>query len=183
MEKLLEKFHLDTKKGIENLVTFLLMIVIGCIAWNSIFSREKEAPASSMTPVPQVITEESFERKLEKILSTMSGVGSVSVLVAYADTTEKVPLYDTKEITTVTEEMDQNGGERKTKEVNNEYKIAYEESGTQKTALVKQTILPQIVGVIVTAEGASSSLVKESIINAVMAVTGLASNKIQVFAK
>ena len=183
LDWLLEKFHFNSKKGIENLVVFLILLVIVMVMMNSIFSKEKTT-SESIPVVSKVETEEiSFERKLERILSTINGVNNVSVLIAYEDTVEKVPLYDTKEITTITEEVDQNGGERKTKEVNNEYAIAYEENGSQKIALMKQNILPKMMGVIVTAEGVSSSTVKESIIRAVIAVTGLSSNKIQVFEK
>ena len=134
-----------------------------------------EAPANTLEP--------SFEKKLESILSTIHGIRNVSVLISYENTIEKLPLYDSKEVTTVTEEADKNGGERKTKEVNNEYSVVYEENGNQKTVLMRQSIMPKMTGIIVTAEGAESSLLKESIINAVVAVTGLPSNKIVVFGK
>lgn len=104
-------------------------------------------------------------------------------MISYTNSIEKIPIYDTKEITTVTEEKDSNGGERKTKEVSNEYTVIYEEGNNNKTAIIKQNIMPEIIGVIVTAEGAQNNVVKENIINAVASVTNIPNHKIQVFAQ
>ena len=79
--------------------------------------------------------------------------------------------------------MDKNGGERKTKQTNNEYHVAYEETGSSKEVLIRQNIMPKMIGVIVVADGADNSIIKEKILGAVMTITGLNSNKIQVLAK
>ena len=44
-------------------------------------------------------------------------------------------------------------------------------------------LMPKIIGVVVTYEGNQSSITKENILNAIMALTGLGANKIQVFDK
>ena len=94
-----------------------------------------------------------------------------------------MPIYDTKEVTTLTNELDSSGGKRETKETSNERKVVYEENGSNKNIVTKQNIMPEIIGVIVTAEGAEVNQVKENIINAVSAVTNIPSHKIQVFAQ
>lgn len=182
MEKLLEKFNITSKKGIENLVILLILVVIVMIVINSIFNEKEEVIA-----VPNIIKEEkegdTLEEKLESILSSIKGVGKVNVMISYTNSLEKIPVYDTKEITTITNEQDSNGGKRETKEVSSEKSAVYEESGSTKTLVTKQNIMPEIIGVIVTAEGASVNSVKENIINAVSAVTNVAIHKIQVFAQ
>ena len=50
-----------------------------------------------------------------------------------------------------------------------------------KTPIVQKTVEPKIEGAIITAKGAGDINVKTSIIQAVEAVTGLATHKIQVF--
>lgn len=183
MEKLLEKFNLNSKKGIENLVIFLVLVIIVIVVMNSLFNESDEGivPTSAITNVEK--SSDSLEEKLENILSSIRGVGKVKVMVSYSNSIEKVPLYDTKETTTITEETDSNGGERKTEEVSNEYTVVYEEENSSKTAVVKQSIMPEIIGVIVTAEGAENNSIKENIINAVAAVTNIPNHKIQVFAQ
>ena len=184
MEKLLEKFNLNSKKGIENLVIFLVLLIIVIIVINATFAEENENVSEVTSNIMKVTNDnDSLENKLENILSSIKGVGKVNVMVSYTNSTEKVPLYDTKETTTITEETDNQGGERKTEEINREYTIVYEEGGSSKTAIVKQSIMPEIIGVIVTAEGAENNLVKENIINAVVAVTNIPSHKVQVFAQ
>ena len=71
----------------------------------------------------------------------------------------------------------------KTKEVANEQSIIYEEKNSVKVPAIKQTIMPEVVGVIVVAEGAGSQVVKENIKNAVEAVVNISAHRIQVFAK
>ena len=183
MEKLLEKFNLSNKKGIENLVIFLVLVVIVIVVINSLFAETDEITKTITTSTNTRVVSDDLEEKLENILSTISGAGNVKVMVSYSNSIEKIPLYDTKETTTITEEKDSNGGARKTEEISNEYTIVYEEENSSKKALVKQNVMPQIIGVIVTAEGANNNIVKENIINAVAAVTNIPNHKIQVFAQ
>lgn len=188
MEKLLSKFKdLSNKKQIENVVIFLVLLIIVIIVINSLFGEEKEKETVKEGPKEVSISLEQNENDLEKslknILSKISGVGSVDVMVSYSNTIMQVPMYDTKENTTVVEESDKNGGIRKTKEVANEQSIIYEEKNSVKVPAIKQTIMPEVVGVIVVAEGAGSQVVKENIKNAVEAVVNISAHRIQVFAK
>lgn len=74
MQKLLEKFNLNSKKGIENLVIFLVLVIIVMVVINSIFNEEEEniIPSSNI----QVTNEkgDTLEEKLENILSSIKGV-------------------------------------------------------------------------------------------------------------
>lgn len=182
MEKILEKFNLTSKKGIENLVILLVLVVIVMVVINSLFTEKEEVPKIEQI-VKQEVNSDSLEKKLENILTSIKGVGKVKVMISYTNSIEKVPIYDTKEVTTLTNELDSSGGKRETKETSNERKVVYEESGSNKNIVTKQNIMPEIIGVIVTAEGAEVNQVKENIINAVSAVTNIPSHKIQVFAQ
>ena len=186
MEKLLSKFKdLSNKKQIENVVIFLVLLIIVIIVINSLVGEEKETVKEGPKEVSISLeqNENDLEKSLKNILSKISGVGSVDVMVSYSNTIMQVPMYDTKENTTVVEESDKNGGIRKTKEVANEQSIIYEEKNSVKVPAIKQTIMPEVVGVIVVAEGAGSQVVKENIKNAVEAVVNISAHRIQVFAK
>jgi len=56
-----------------------------------------------------------------------------------------------------------------------------EQTNGDSTPVIAKTILPKIEGAIITAEGGSNINTKSNIIQAVCAVTGLASYKVQVF--
>lgn len=183
MEKLREKFNINSKKGIENLVIFLVLVIIVIVVINSLFTENEETIISTSNIKTITSEGDTLEEKLENILKSIRGVGNVKVMISYSNSIEKVPLYDTKETVTITEETDSNGGKRNTEEKSNEYTVVYEEGNSSKTALVKQSIMPEIIGVIVTAEGAENNAIKENIINAVVAVTNIPNHKIQVFAQ
>ena len=72
-------------------------------------------------------------------------------------------------------------GTRKITQSDNKKEVIYEEKDGEKTLITQSIISPKIEGAIVTAKGASNPTVKTNIIQAVEAVTGLATHKIQVF--
>ena len=67
-------------------------------------------------------------------------------------------------------------------ETDSSKEIIYEETNGEKTPITQSIISPKIEGAIITAKGAEDTTVKAKIIQAVEAVTGIASHKIQEFA-
>lgn len=191
MEKLLEK--LNNKKMIENAVIFLILAIIVMIVINSIFSTEDDkekdvsnvadAQLKQMNSKNLSVGKNELSKELEEILSLINGAGKVSVMVSYKNDTEKVPMIDTKVTTTIVSEKDSGGGERKTEETNTEESIVFEENGSSKNPVIKHEINPQVIGVIVVADGASNNVVKENLIKAVEAAIDVPSHRIQVFAR
>ncbi len=185
MGKLLEKF--SDKKKVENLITFLILLVILIVALNSIYN-EDESQAVENKEVNSLNTRNEsykteFEIRLENILSKINGAGEVNVMVSYENEIKKIPMVDTKNITTITSEKDSAGGERKTEETNIEEIVIYESNGNLKSPVIQEYTVPKILGVIVVAEGAKDMTVKEKLINAVTSITDVASHKIQVLEK
>ena len=182
--KLKENFNNNgnRKKSIENLVIFLVVIVIiiSCIGY--IFN-EDESVVETYSSVDDVFNPEVFEDKLNKILSNIAGAGNVEVMVAYKPGVETVPLLDTKDNKTVTE--DNTGGAiRRTQQDQIETSIIFnQENNGSREPYISKTIMPQVEGVIVTCEGGGDLTVKNNIVKAVQAVTGIEAEKIQVFPK
>ncbi len=73
------------------------------------------------------------------------------------------------------------GGTRKVTETDSKKEIIYQENNGEKIPITKSVVSPKIEGAIVTAQGASNPTIKVNIIQAVEAVTGISSHKIQVF--
>lgn len=181
-----EKKVNENKKKIENLVLITILLIIVIVVMNVPKKEEKndvEKAISSQVEYNQLETEETLEERMEKILSYIAGAGNVDVLITYKNGIEQVPMYNTKQNTVITEEADNAGGTRKTEETNEEQSIVFKEEGSEKTPVVKQTINPEIIGVIVVAEGAESLSVKENLIKAVEATLDVPSHRIQVFAR
>ena len=186
---IIKKTNEDNKKNIENLIMFLILLVITVVAINIIWGKDEknvdddnsykvladyENNNSNILDDPEY----DLEEKLEDILSKMQGVGKTKVLITYSQTSSIVPIYSESESRTTTEETDSSGGTRKqeTASVNKEI-ITDKDKGT----VTKTVIMPKVEGAIVIAEGGSNVNIKANIIQAVAAVTGVATYKVQVF--
>lgn len=191
-EKIQNAFKLkkgeNNKRAIENLVVLGILLIITIVAINYILSgnnkKSNNITKNQATVLAQEKTEaenETIENKLENILSKIKGVGKVNVLVTYSQTNQIIPMYNEDSSTSTTEEKDSGGGTRTVNQNTNKKDIIYEEKNGIKTPITQSIINPKIEGAIITAQGATNADVKTNIIQAVEAVTGLATYKIQVF--
>ena len=90
-------------------------------------------------------------------------------------------MYNENSTTSTTEETDDTGGTRKIEETDTQKDVIYKEEDGTKTPITAKVVEPKIEGAIITAKGANNSEIKNNIIQAVEAITGLATHKIQVF--
>lgn len=111
----------DNKKTLENLIVFLVLLIITVIAINIIWGKEnnneKQSPIVDSYKVLAYNKNESnnsqdseynLEKKLENILSQISGVGKVQVLITYSETSSVVAMRNEKKNSSKTEENDTN---------------------------------------------------------------------------
>lgn len=183
----IKKIFTNKEKRIENLISFLIILVITLIVINKILKKDNNENKDYKNQVGvelaieevQSNTESSdLEKKLENILSKIDGVGDVSVLITYSESSTLIPIYNISSSTSTVEEKDTSGGIRTTETQNNQKDVITDSSSN---VITEKMIMPVVEGAIVTAEGASNSNTKSNIIMAVEAVTGLATHKIQVF--
>ena len=186
----------NNKRKIENLVFFIVLLIITVVAINLIWNGNKNetneqtnntskqlATTNTVSQTNQIqsMEETNLETKLEEILSQIQGVGEVKVLINYSESSEVVAMYNETSKTSNTEETDTSGGTRKIQETDTQKDIIYQEDNGEKTPITQKIVQPKIEGAIITAKGANQADVKANIIQAVEAVTGLATHKIQVF--
>ena len=183
----------NNKMG-ENLVILIIVGVIIIIAGGTFFNNKGKNQESTNIKQPEdmqsiqsiaAVDEKSeLEKKVEEILSEITGTGKVSVMITYVSGKEIVPYYDTKRNDNSTDEKDSTGGTRKQTQVSSESNIAFEEvsGGVNKPIIIKE-MYPQVKGVVVVAQGASDVAVKESLINAVRVLMDVPIHRIQVFEK
>lgn len=190
-----EDINGNDKKKIENIVFFIIILIITIVAINFIWNGSKTKKENTNTSYSKQLatnkdnetievgsnTSDDLEQRLELILSNIQGVGEVKVLINYAESSEIVPMYNENEKTSTTEESDTSGGTRKIQETDTQKDIIYKEDSGEKIPITQKVINPKVEGAIITAKGASDATIKTNIIQAVEAVTGLATHKIQVF--
>ena len=186
----------DRKKTTENLIV-LGIILIGTVIfinyiWKGDSTKKNQASlnkvpnasnnSSNTDNVGNIVNEETqLETKLENMLSKISGVGDVKVMVTYSQSSKTIPLYNEDIQATTTEEKDTSGGTRKITENNSNREVVYDETSGTKSVITQSVVSPKIEGAIIVAKGTTNATVKNNIVQAVEAVTGLATHKIQVF--
>lgn len=187
----------DRKKTIENLIVLGIILVVTVIFINYIWkdnNANKNQTSSSKLLAGDnnsnlannsldnvTSTENQLETKLENMLGKISGVGDVKVMVTYSQSSKTIPLYNEDIQATTTEEKDTSGGTRKITENNSNREVVYDESSGTKNVITQSVVSPKIEGAIIVAKGTTNASVKNNIVQAVEAVTGLATHKIQVF--
>lgn len=129
----------------------------------------------------KVSYEEKMAREIEEIISLVSGVGKVKVKVYTNSALEYQYEYNESRSNKVTDEIDQNGGERKIDEdrFENELVIIRDASGGE-TPVVKKKQQPAISGILIVAQGAENSKIKMNIITALRSLLNLPVHKISV---
>lgn len=190
----------ENKKKIENLAVFLVILVVTLIIinliWNGGGEDSKQEPAvdpnkklaehiddqNATVSTASLTAQDTLALQLEEILGQIEGVGKVKVLITYSQTSQTVPMYNEDTSQKDTEETDTSGGTRKIIETDVQKEIIYQETDGEKTPITQSVVSPKVEGAIITAQGATDTNIKANIIQAVEAVTGISSHKIQVFA-
>ena len=185
------------KKKIENLVFFIIIAIITVFAINMICdggffsgieqkSTNKEiANIQSSNIIDNKentqIKNSDLEENLKSILGKINNVGKLDVYINYSETSEVIAMYNETSKVSKTEESDDTGGVRKIEETDLQKDVVFQEESGEKIPVTQKVVEPKIEGAIITAQGAENSMVKTNIIQAVEAVTGLPTHKIQVF--
>ncbi len=205
----------NDKKKIENLVFFVVLLIITILIINFIWNGNDETNKEITNDTSKKLASnggsssysslesaeingnsdngsvngnidsnmdnvENLENKLKNILSKIKGVEDVNVCLNYSESSEVVAMYNENSKSTSTEETDDTGGTRKIEETDSQKEVIYKEDDGVKTPITAKIIKPKIEGAIITAKGVENAEIKTNIIQAVEAITGLATHKIQV---
>lgn len=178
-------------KTIENLIFFIIILVVTLVLIKYIFSGNKKENknesyedaklVSSNEVISNSETEnykESLKNDLINILKKIDGVGDVDVLITYSETSKLVPIYNENSSESKTSEEDASGGSRVVESYDSSKEVITDDSSSPIT---EKVIMPKIEGAIIICEGANNIDVKNNVISAVEAATGLKVHKIQVF--
>jgi len=142
----------------------LLAILAGVLLLT--LPEQKTNTQEETTPVKEI--ESTLESQLAQILSLIDGAGRVEVLLTPAKGEETV--YQTDE--------NSSSGEHTADQRSDTVLITGE--GRLETGLVKQINPPVYRGAVIVCQGAGNPQVRLSVVEAVMSVTGLTSDKITV---
>lgn len=122
-----------------------------------------------------------LEKRAEEIISGMEGAGKVQVMITLADMGTEILERDREITASDLEETDNAGGRRKNTESGQREEVIYrKDADGNETPYVVQRKLPEVAGVVVIAEGAGNTKVKDNIIGAVSVLFNLNEHRIRV---
>lgn len=115
---------------------------------------------------------EDLERRMEETLSLIDGAGQVRVMLTLKDTGEKVVEKD------ITRRSGGSASAGETTDVSQS--TVFSKNGSDETPYISNELTPQVEGVLVVAQGGGDSLVKQNILQSVMALFPLEAHKITI---
>lgn len=173
MGKLKELFQkIKTIKNYEIILSLLIIAVVLLIYFsiNDTDANKKDVTIESSS----VTLTDGLENRLAEILSQIDGVGEVGVLITFSSTVEQVTATTENNHSTTTS----NGSNSTTTSTNTSSPII-----SNQSVIVLQEKMPEIIGVIVVAEGANDLKVKLNILNAVSTALDIDKNSIQIYTR
>ncbi|EOU2013727.1 stage III sporulation protein AG [Clostridium perfringens] len=198
MHELKEKIaNLFKQKNITNLIILLLLVIIFYLVVsyftgvNNITKSEKtnlekvskEDMNSNSQKDSEVLSyQEKQEKDLERILGKINGVGSVDVVINFQSSEVKVPAVDNSSQKSTTEETDSEGGTRVNSQETDGDKIVMSNSSNGSEPVILKTEKPEVLGVMVVAEGAEDSKIKYEITKAISSLYNISVDKVNVLA-
>ena len=124
--------------------------------------------------------QEKQEKDLENILGKISGVGKVDVAINFESSEVRVPAIDNSSQKSTAEETDSEGGKRVTSQETDGDKIVMSNGQDGSAPVILRTDKPNVVGVMVVAEGAENSKIKYEITKAVSSLYDISTDKVNV---
>lgn len=160
---------------IRAVVVVLAIVGIALILWN---------PAPSPSPAPQEQLPDSapgsqsatMEKELAQLLSQISGVGAVQTKLTLKSEGARVYATNERVDTRYIQEKDPNGTSRNTTEESTDRQLVL----SNNTPVLEESKAPEIVGVLVIAEGAADPAVEESLSQAVTGLLGIPASRVTV---
>ena len=185
------------QKNITNLIILLLLVIMFYLVV-SYFTGVNNITKSEKTNLEKVSKEdmnsdsqkdsevlsyqEKQEKDLERILGKINGVGSVDVVINFQSSEVKVPAVDNSSQKSTTEETDSEGGTRVNSQETDGDKIVMSNSSNGSEPVILKTEKPEVLGVMVVAEGAEDSKIKYEITKAISSLYNISVDKVNVLA-
>lgn len=142
-------------------------------------AADESAGTEAAAKVESVSYEEQLERRIRELLKSVDGVGEADVMVVLKSSEEKVWHVDKSSTSSVTEESGtDSGSSRVTREENQSESTVLD--GKSQSPVMEKEVKPEISGVVISADGGGSAVIRAEISEAMEALLGLPANKIKV---
>lgn len=165
----------------------LLLLSLSKIFTEADYNQRKSESKGYQQIPQQLIENQSYESRLERqlseLLSQVEGVGNVNVMIVLEDETLIEPAFNTIDTEKTSEEKDNEGGVRTIVEKQRNQQLVLLRKNGEEEAMVLKKTAPKIKGILIVADGASSSKIREKIIKSTATLLDIPTYKISVLAR
>lgn len=197
LKNILEKYKLEKWFQRDNLIVLVLagiLLVVIALPTGEPEKKNEEVTVEKKEESSIMHTEEAIseyygelyeytnylESKLEDTLGQMKGVGKVSVMITLEASGKQIVEKEESMSRNNTSENDAEGGSRNVYDIDTKEQTVYTKTDTTQMPYVSQTILPEISGVVIVAQGAEAAGVKMNIVEIAQALFDIEVHKISV---
>lgn len=170
-----------TKKigAVKNL-NIAIAVALGCVALLCVFSFFTPNSNDNLVKTDTKSYYEQVESRLQTVLSEIKGAGEVKVMINYSGTSEIITAMTKNTSTDKT--TDKGSSSNRVTESTTEVTepVIIQQNGEDVPVIIKE-ILPDIVGVIVVAEGAKDMSVKINLVSAIQTLLNVSADKVEIF--
>lgn len=190
-KKIAEQASKDKKKTLLCVILFGIIVLV--IMWPVSDSEKEKEDTVSEENISSIVLNgelssgmtveayvEEAQKRLSELLGGIAGAGRVQVMITAKATRERVIGKDVSESVSHVQESDSNGGTRLTQENSREESVIYDKNGGEGSLYVIKEYVPEIEGVVVSAQGGGNPAVADEITQAVSVLFNLPVHKIKV---
>lgn len=173
IEKIKSIKHIEIIIGV--VAVALMIIIFAGVGGKS--SSESDESKESVSEEQQTVSVSELEGKLAAVLSDIDGVGKSSVLITAKSSGEKITANT---VTTNTSTSQSGSGNVTSTTSSTESPVIVNNGGKSEPYVIKE-LMPEILGVIVVAEGADSAVTRLAIMRAVQAVLQVSASCVEIY--
>lgn len=170
-------------KHIEIYAVILLSVVVLAIWFLPNDSQKSVSTNTASTSTTTAEYAKSLEDRLCKVLSSISGAGSVQCMVTLDGEIERVLAYSDDQKNSSSSNTSSNGTTNKSETTTSSKEPILVTVNGKTEPLVLYEIMPNIKGIVVVASGAGDVRVRLDILKAVQALLNVDSSQIEIFVK
>lgn len=153
--------------------------VLANASGDGVTATAKDTGAEAAAKAENSSYEKQLEQRIRELLKSVDGVGEVEVMVTLKSSEERIWHVDKSSTSSVTEESGaDSGSSRITREENQSESTVLD--GKSQSPVMEKEVKPEISGVVISADGGGSAVIRAEISEAMEALLGLPANKIKV---
>lgn len=162
-------------------LNLVLGIATACIVLLCMFSMYGVNDNAVETKLESESYYKQVEDRLANVLSQIKGAGEVKVMINYSGTSEIITATTKNTSTDKTTDNGSNSNRVTESKTEITEPVIIQQNGEDVPVIIKE-ILPDIVGVIVVAEGAKDMSVKLNLVSAIQTLLNVSADKVEIFA-